>query len=225
MSYDAAYRKEQYREASVCLLFLGGVLCAITTVNFVVASQSNLGLLAYPTYSLPVLVAVQGGWGFVICIAGAYTLMYKQYMSTAQSGCCAETPGALCARVCCNPFAKPNTNSVAYYTMPLRWVMYNLYLSIAMALVGILSLLFAPTRASEELLWRWNLLFRSQEGYAILLQNQDEYKCCGFADDFDNAAQPCMMNESGERLTVAAGLVEAPKAWCKDSAVDNLLSS
>ena len=68
-----------------------------------------------------------------------------------------------------------------------------------MALVGILSLLFAPTRASEELLWRWNLLFRSQEGYAILLQNQDEYKCCGFADDFDNAAQPCMMNESGER--------------------------
>ena len=33
----------------MCLLLLGGVLCAITTVNFGM-SQSNLGLLAYPTF-------------------------------------------------------------------------------------------------------------------------------------------------------------------------------
>ena len=41
----------------------------------------------------------------------------------------------MCSRLL-HPFAKPNTNSVAYYTMPLRWVMYNLYLSIAMAQPG-----------------------------------------------------------------------------------------
>jgi hypothetical protein len=198
-TYDAEYRQEQFREAAICLLLLGGVAGTTTAGYFCAVSQSNLGLLAYPTYALPFLVAAQGAWAAFVALAGAYTLMYKKYMSEAKRGCCAEAPTAVLKRACCDPFAKPNVDTVHFYTMPLRWVVYNLYLVCAMAAVVVVACGAAPARAGEELRWRWDELFHSQEGSAILLQNQDEYECCGYTDDTDSAAQPCAMMESGDR--------------------------
>ena len=207
--YDASYREEQFREAAICALLFGGVAGIANSGYFFAESQSNLGLLTYPTYALPFLIAVQGGWAAVVALAGAYTLMYKKYMSNSRAGCCAEAPSAVLARACCNPFSKANTDTVYFYTMPLRWLMYNLYLVCLMAAAVVVACLAAPGHAAEELRLRWDVLFKSQEGYAILLQNQDEYECCGYSDDLDSAAQPCTMMEGGDRSVGCGGKLVA----------------
>ena len=200
VSYDGTYREEQYREAATCMLLFSAVISIISACIFATASQSNIGLLAFPTYLVPILITIHGGWAFFVSLGGAYTLAFKEYMSKSKSGCCAEDPVALCSRVCCNPFKKPNTETVSYYTMPLRWLHYNLWISCILAASILLSYVCSPGKAAQGLSWRWHQLFQSQEGYAILLQNQDEYKCCGFSNDLDSAAQPCKLHESTDRV-------------------------
>ena len=216
------YREHQNREAAGCVLIIAALVATLGAIMFLVASQTNVGLVTYSAPSLPLLTAVCGGFAAIVSLAGSWVLWTESYSLRCPT--CAE-----CMQDCLESCDPVDVNSVqgqrrrrerrersAYRPVDeggykaageeaiscLSRVLQFLIVCLFMA-AGIVIMCLARSShdlAIDVLGSRWELLHQSQEGFAILRQCQDEFECCGFANDLDNPAQPCAVAQNGSEL-------------------------
>ena len=171
-------------ESGGCLLVLAWVACLITTILFLIlACTTNIGMFVFTSPSIPFLMFTFGGfYGLIISLLGAYMLCSAKYdllyCKTTIIDCCMWP---------CTPHDRDYYYGVT--TKPKRREEYSSSIRIT-GLTVVLSQIFVCAciafftmticigRSSENsatlmLSQRWKTLSKSQDGYAILIQNQD----------------------------------------------------
>ena len=177
-------------ESAGCMLLLAWITCVVSTILFLLATiTTNAGLLIFSSPSLPLLMfTFGGGYGVFISFVGAYMTCSTRYDSAYYSTSILECICWPCVPWPCTP--------------PIKMLKITVLLSqiFFCGFVAFFTIWICIARSASEnstliLSQRWKSLYRSQDGYAILLQNQQEYKCCGYKNDFDWPAQPCGINK------------------------------
>ena len=195
------------------MLVLSTIACIVATILFGIASTTNIGLLVWDTPSKPMITFFFGGYGIFISFLGAYMMCSQNYDLI----CCKSEIGEwlCCEGDDCNscvpnqrqrkPIQREKNRLELTSTIQLNAITVltsQLFVCAVMSLITIIACISRSSRsvATEILSKRWLKLGKSQQGYAILIQNQLEYECCGFGNDNDAPAQPCNLDKDGQPL-------------------------
>ena len=195
-------------ESAGCMLIFSWIACITSSVLFIVASMSNIGLLVFSSPSIPIMIFFFGGYGIIVSFTGAFMMFTQSY----DMPCCTTS---ICECLCSifdvpertmNGLPRRKKDRIEFRSTiqitGLTILLTQICSCIVMAFVTIIVCSVRSTKevAMELLMVRWKLLFQSQAGYAILLQNQKEFECCGFTNDNDATAQPCLKDKYGANL-------------------------
>ena len=188
MDADASLQStgDENREASECsgcLLVVAWIVCLTSTVLFITACYTNIGLIIFTSPSIPLLTfTIGGGYGVFISLLGAYILCSSKYDLTY-----CKTTIFDCMCWPCTPanydelagLAPSKTKRYQYepsiQMTSLTVLVSQMCVCAGIAVVTMIDCLVrsSPATASVMLEDRWSTLYSSQDGYAVLLQNQD----------------------------------------------------